>query len=199
LFIVEISIDEVNKLWYIESWKNTLLNFALTFNSFFLWTLSDLSNARFRMMAVQMVAAAVMAVRAAANMAIGVNIRCLPGKSPEPAAIANSPVLWKTKPRNNFMALARITYESLVPEITNVRYGPMVNDCKDGTVYGTILFDYKGISYCIAEPPDSILVGYCGASAWIAVNYGFRLSNLSGKEEMNIDQISDWHCLLTGV
>ena len=91
--------------------------------------------------------------------------------------------------------LARISFTNLEPEIINVRWGPIVSS--DGTAYGTIMFDFKGILCRIAEPRDVILVGFPDANKWIAVNYGFLLSHLpeTNKGSLNIDEISDEHDL----
>lgn len=77
-------------------------------------------------------------------------------------------------------SLAHISFTSLVPDIKNIRYGPVLPD------YGTILFDFKNIECRIVEPANTILVGYPDANKWIAENYGFLLMHLPDDQKVMI-------------
>lgn len=61
-----------------------------------------------------------------------------------------------------------LTYSDIANDISNIRYGEV----------GKIFFDFRGITLTIKEPSNLLLVGYDGASLYLAECYGFLLQTL---------------------
>lgn len=66
------------------------------------------------------------------------------------------------------------TFQNMVDEITNIRYGKIVGD------KGNIDFDFRGRTISIREPPDVLLVGVdeTKAKMWIVENCWFILAHI---------------------
>jgi len=72
----------------------------------------------------------------------------------------------------NLEPLFFMTNKTLIERITNIRY---VNSTKVG--WDFLCDDNTTRTFQIADPCDVMLVGYPGATNWIAKHYGFMLIN----------------------